>query len=149
MSSTNVVPAVPALKREWLLARIIVIGGFVIAIASAVYFGYVVPRIIQPRELKTALVNRVNTLLSAESQICNMALNSARNFGIVPQYGRLASQKLALTPMQGRYVCLARTSTVNYVLAVDLLCKNLKDPRCTSLYNVTQTDGTLLYQRQR
>ena len=32
---------------------------------------------------------------------------------------------------------------------VDLICRNLKDPRCTSLYNVSQTDGTVLYQRQR
>jgi hypothetical protein len=35
------------------------------------------------------------------------------------------------------------------VLVVDLICRNFKDPRCTSLYNVSQTNGTMLYQRQR
>jgi hypothetical protein len=31
---------------------------------------------------------------------------------------------------------------------VDLVCRDLKNPRCTSLYNVMQTDGTVIYQRQ-
>jgi hypothetical protein len=149
MSSSDTTGKERALKFEWLAARVIVIGGFVVALAAAIYFGVIVPRIIEPREMHAALVTRVKTLLTAESQICNMALNSAKIFGIVPQYGRLISQKLALTQMQGRYLCVAATSAAKYVLAVDLVCKQLKDPRCTSLYNVSQSDGTILYQRQR
>ena len=149
MSSSNAAAAERALKLEWLIARIIVIGGFVIAIAVTVWFGYVMPRIIEPRQLHAALVTRVKTLLVAESQICSMALNSARNFGIVPQYGRLASPKLALTQVQGRYICVAATSAAKYFMAIDLICKQLANPRCTSLYNVMQADGTVLYQRQR
>ena len=148
MSSTQAAPANQALRFEWLAARIIVIGGFVIALAVAIYFGIIVPRIIQPREFRAAVANRVNTILVAESKICNMALTSAKNFGIVPQYGQLVSQKLALTQVQGRYICLATTAAAKYVLSVDLLCRQLSSPRCTSLYNVSQSDGTVLYQRQ-
>lgn len=139
----------PALAREWLAARIIVIGGFAIAFVAAMWFGVIVPQYIAPRELRATLTNQIRTLLTAEAQICTMALSNARNFGIVPQYGQLASARLAQTNVQGRYACVAATHATKYVLIVDLLCRNLKDPRCTSLYNVRQTDGTVLYQRQR
>lgn len=149
MSSTQAAPVDRALRFEWLAARVIVIGGFIVALAVAIYFGIIVPRVIQPREFRAALTTRVNAILGAESKICNMALTTAKNFGIVPQYGQLVSQKLGLTQMQGRYICLASTSAAKYVLAVDLLCRELGNPRCTSLYNVSQSDGTVLYQRQR
>ena len=74
---------------------------------------------------------------------------AAKNFGIVPQYGQLASARLEKTTVQGRYACLATTHSTKYVLIVDLVCRNFKDPRCSSLYNVSQADGAVLYQRQR
>ncbi len=148
MSSPDLAETRRALRREWLIARIVVIGGFVIAIAAGAWFGVIVPEIIRPRLEHAALVNRVTTLLNAEAKICTMALASAKNFGIVPQYGQLASAKLGLTQVQGRYLCVATTSAAKYVLAVDLVCRELKNPRCTSLYNVMQADGTVLYQRQ-
>jgi hypothetical protein len=120
-----------------------------VAIIAAVYFGVVVPKYIVPRELRAALTTRVQTLLTQEAQVCTGALANAKNFGIVPQYGQLASARLEQTNVQGRYACLARTPASKYLLVVDLLCRNFKNPRCTSLYNVSQTDGTVLYQRQR
>lgn len=149
MSSIDTTETERALRREWLAARIIVIGGFIVAIAAGVWFGIIVPRVIQPREMRAELTNRVQRLLSAEAQVCTMALGTAKNFGIVPQYGQLGSSKLALTNVQGRYLCLAVTKATKYLLAVDLFCRDLKNPRCVSLYNVTQADGSVLYQRQR
>jgi hypothetical protein len=149
MSTTDTVATERSLAREWLAVRIIVIGGFAIAIAAGIYFGVIVPKFIQPRAERAELVTRVETVLKAEAQICSMALSTAKNFGIVPQYGQLATARLAATDVQGRYVCVAATQAAKYVLAVDLLCRNLKSPRCTSLYNVSQSDGTVLYQRQR
>ena len=149
MSSSNPAPADRALKVEWLAARVIVIGGFVVAAAAAVWFGVIVPQIIEPREYRAKLMSQVQYILNAESQICNMAITSARNFGIVPQYGRLVSPKLGITQVKGRYICVAATNAAKYYLAVDLICRELKNPRCTSLYNVSQPDGTVLYQRQR
>jgi hypothetical protein len=149
MSSTA--PATPnrALAREWLAVRIIVLGGLAVAIVAAIYFGIVVPNYIAPRELRATLTNQIRTLLTQEAQVCTAALGTAKNFGIVPQYGQLASAKLAQTRVQGRYACLAATHAAKYVLVVDLLCRNFTDSRCVSLYNISQTDGTVLYQRQR
>ena len=148
MASPDLTSSRRALQREWLVTRIVIIGGFAIAIAAGAWFGVIVPDFIKPRQEHAALVNRVTTLLKAEAQICTMALASAKNFGIVPQYGQLASAKLGPTRVQGRYFCIAATSAAKYVLAVDLVCRELKNPRCTSLYNVMQADGTVLYQRQ-
>jgi hypothetical protein len=149
MTTTGTAPTNRALAREWLAMRIVVIGGFVVAILAAVWFGIVVPRVIAPREMRAALTKQIHTLLTQESQVCTTALASAKNFGIVPQYGQLATARLAQTNTQGRYACLATTHASKYVLIVDLLCRNLTDARCVSLYNISQTNGTVLYQRQR
>jgi len=149
MSSTDTPAPNRALAREWLALRIIVFGGFLVAIAAAVWFGIIVPKVIAPRELRERITTQVRTLLTDEVEICTTALGNAKNFGIVPQYGQLGSHKLAATSVQGRYACLAATHASRYILIVDLLCRNLKESRCVSLYNVSQTDGTVLYQRQR
>ena len=149
MSSSGTPASNRALAREWLAIRIIVLGGFLVAIVVAVWFGIIVPKVLVPRQLRETLTTQIRTLLTEEAQVCTTALGSAKNFGIVPQYGRLASAKLAQTNVQGRYACLASTPATKYVLIVDLLCRSLKDSRCVSLYNVSQTDGTVLYQRQR
>jgi hypothetical protein len=149
MAASETAATERALALEWLAVRIVVGGGFAIAILAAIYFGVIFPRFIQPRAERAQLAARIENILRAEVQICSMALDTAKNFGIVPQYGQLASSKLARTSVQGRYVCLAATNAARYVLAVDLLCHNLESSRCTSLYNVSQSDGTILYQRQR
>lgn len=149
MSSTGTPAPNRALAREWLAIRLIVFGGFLVALAAAIWFGIIVPKVIVPREMRETLTTQIRTLLTEEAQVCTTALTNAKNFGIVPQYGQLASAKLAATNVQGRYACLAATRTTKYVLIVDLLCRNLKDSRCVSLYNISQSDGSVLYQRQR
>jgi hypothetical protein len=149
MSASGTTTPNRALAREWLAARIIVIGGFAIALVAAIILGVVVPQYIAPRVERAVLAKQVRTLLTQEAAVCGMALSNAKNFGIVPQYGQLGTTRLAQTNVQGRYACLAVTHAAKYVLVVDLVCRNLKDPRCVSLYNVSQTDGTVLYQRQR
>ena len=149
MTSVDTAETRRALAREWLAMRVIVIGGFLVALAAGLWFGLIYPKYILPREQKALLVNRVQRLLSDEAAVCTLAINSAKNFGIVPQYGQLASLKLALTAVQGRYICVARTNIARYFLAVDLQCRDLTSARCVSLYNVSQSDGTVLYQRQR
>jgi hypothetical protein len=149
MSSAGTTQPNRALAREWLAVRVIVLGGFLVAIAAAIWFGIIVPKVIAPRQLRETLTTQIRTLLTEEAQVCTTAIASAKNFGIVPQYGQLASAKVAQTGVQGRYACLAATHVAKYVMVVDLICRNLKDMRCVSLYNVSQTDGTVLYQRQR
>ena len=72
-------------------AKYIVIGGFAIALIAAIVFGVIIPQYIAPRVQRAILAKQVVSLLSAEAQICTEALGSAKNFGIVPQYGQLAS----------------------------------------------------------
>ena len=98
---------------------------------------------------KTIRASVSQKVLEEEAAVCTQTLNSAKNFGIVPQYGELASPRLAATDLPGRYICVAQTKVAKYLMAVDLQCRNLNSPRCVSLYNVSQADGTVLYQRQR
>jgi hypothetical protein len=149
MASLDTADTQRALAREWLAVRIIVIGGFLVALAAGLWFGVIYPKYILPREQRDFIASRINRLLNEEAQVCTLALGSAKNFGIVPQYGQLATSRLALTNVKGRFVCMAQTKVTKYLLAVDLQCRDLKTPRCVSLYNVSQTDGTVLYQRQR
>jgi hypothetical protein len=148
MSTTEQTPDHRALTREWLVARVTLIGGFIVAGAAAIYFGYVVPKIIAPREQVAAALAQAQAFTTAKTELCTLALGAAKGYGIVPQYGRLASGILGATDVQGRYVCLAMTSAARYLMSADLLCSNLKNPRCVSLYNVvSQGDGAVLFQR--
>jgi hypothetical protein len=149
MTSVDTADTQRALAREWLAVRIIVIGGFLVALAAGLWFGVIYPDYVLPREQRADLVNRVQKLLNQEAEICTLTLNNAKNFGIVPQYGELATTRLALTKVQGRYICIAHTKVAKYLMVVDLECRDLGSPRCVSLYNVLQADGTVLYQRQR
>jgi len=80
--------------------------------------------------------------------LCTAALDTSKAYGIVPQFGKLASAGLQVTNVKGRYKCLASTDAARYVIAADLVCRDLRDRRCVNLYSVTQDDGTVLYQRQ-
>ncbi|HEY6579275.1 MAG TPA: hypothetical protein VIY09_08120 [Rhizomicrobium sp.] len=149
MTSLDTLETQRALAREWLTVRIVVLGGFAAALVAGIYFGVIYPQFIQPREHHALLVQRVEKLLHDEAQVCATALGTAKNFGIVPQYGQLITARLAPTDVPGRYICLAATNAAKYVMAVDLLCHDYRNVRCASLYNVSQSDGTVLYQRQR
>ncbi|MGH6876215.1 MAG: hypothetical protein ACREHV_02425 [Rhizomicrobium sp.] len=149
MHSLDIADTQRALAREWLAVRIVVIGGFAVALVAGIYFGFIYPQFIQPREQRALLTQRIEKLFNDEAQVCTTALATAKNFGIVPQYGRLVTARLAPTGVPGRYTCLAATSAAKYVMEVDLLCNDYRNVRCASLYNVAQSDGTVLYQRQR
>jgi hypothetical protein len=146
---TDQEPNQGALAREWLWARITIIGGFVIAIGIAGYFIYRAHTDISNQQAAQQAAAQAQTQTNAKValQLCSLALNAAKNFGIVPAYGKLASPKVQKTDVQGRYVCLAATSVTKFLLAADLVCRNLDDQRCVSLYSITQDDGTVLYQR--
>jgi predicted negative regulator of RcsB-dependent stress response len=144
-----------ALSREWMAARIIVIGGFAVAIAIAGYFAYRVrqetlaeqqasaPVVVTPKHIDA------KTLARLELAICSAELLRAKDAGIVPQYGDLATASLAPTNVARRFICVAKTALTKYFIGADLRCDNLADPRCVSLYRVVLKDGTLLYSRPK
>jgi hypothetical protein len=136
-----------ALSREWLAARIVVIGGLVVAAAVAAYFGWIKPAYLTPPQ-PTPEQQEARANAQAVLDMCTTGVAAAKAFGILPPYGRLVSLNVGRTDVQGRYVCQAATQVAKYLVAVELYCRNLKDRRCVSLYSVTQDDGTVLYQRQ-
>jgi hypothetical protein len=136
-----------ALSREWLAARIVVIGGLVVAAGFIAFFGWIKPAYLTAPPL-TPEQQQARAVSQAVFDMCSTGVASAKSFGILPPYGRLASLNVGRTDVQGRYVCVATTQVAKYLVAVELLCRNLKDRRCVSLYSVTQQDGTVLYQRQ-
>ena len=136
-----------ALSREWLVARVVLIGGFVVAVAAIVYFGWVQPTNLR-REALAKAQQQARQNVEDATQLCLSGLKSAQSFGIVPPYGRLFGHSVYRTSVQGRYVCVAATHATKYLVAVELLCRNVKDRNCVSLFSVTQADGKTLYQRQ-
>jgi len=69
--------AVGALKREWAAARIVVIGGFVVAIAVAGYFVYRARQEYAPSAKFTTWMFRIAT---------NLALNAKRDGRSIATY---------------------------------------------------------------
>lgn len=122
---------------EWLTARIVFVLGFGIpAVAIAVFF-YTRP----------AGEPISNSRAAAGQEFCQATVAVAQSFGIVPNFAK-ATGEPQTTDVRGRYVCTAATDTSKYMVAVDLICRNLQDSRCYNLFNVTQGDGTVIYQRQ-
>jgi hypothetical protein len=144
------------ISREWLAARIVVIGGFLIAIAVVAYFtlrptpqpvAESQPAAPVPQQMTTA-EQKANANARDGMMVCAMELVNAKNSGIVPAYGQLASMLPSATAVRGRYVCNAATPAAKYAIAADLLCRNLQDPRCVLLYQIATGKGTVLYRRQ-
>lgn len=147
MSVTEQGAAQRGLSHEWLAARIVVIGGLVLAAAAVLFFGWIKPAYLTAPQLSPEQ-QQARANAQAAFDMCTTGVASAKAFGILPPYGRLASLNVGRTDVQGRYVCVAATPAAKYLVAVELYCRHLKDRRCVSLYSVTQQDGTVLYQRQ-
>ncbi len=137
------------LRWEWAAALITIVGGAIVAIAIAAYFTFrPSPQELALQPIHRTAEERAKVDTQAALALCTAALDASKAYGIVPQFGRLASRGLQVTGVKGRYKCLASTDAARYVVAADLVCRDLRDRRCISLYSVTQDDGTVLYQRQ-
>ena len=100
-----------------------------------------------PEQLEAAHRAKVTASVQAAAAVCTWALAAAKNYGIVPNYAVIATPFPTATRVQGRYACASATNAARYVIAVDLICRDLKNPRCVALYSVVQPDGTMLYRR--
>jgi|GraSoiStandDraft_5_1057265.scaffolds.fasta_scaffold127842_2 hypothetical protein len=133
------------LTWEWRAALITVIGGALVAIALIGYMQY---RTVSEQRAIAAQRAKLNSVVQTAAQVCTSALAAAQNFGIVPSYAKPLSMFPVATQVKGRYACEGATTVARYIIAVDLLCRELKNPRCTLLYSVQQQDGTVLYKRR-
>jgi hypothetical protein len=138
------------LKREWLAACLAVglglagsIGAFALLDLKPVARGAESASSQNPPADRTAAPPAAAE--TPAQQFCSTTVSIAQDFGIVSQGARAASgpQK---TDVKGRYVCVADGG--KYTISVDLLCRDLSDEHCFDIYSVTQSDGTVLFQRQ-
>lgn len=143
-----------ALKREWAAARIVVIGGFIVAVAVAGYFVYRARQqqiVAQQPVVHATVVNpKVDPKLVArvELAVCTAELTRAKDVGAVPPYGELASGQLVrVADVPRRFICEAKTHLTAYYIAADVLCDKLSDPRCVSVYRVANREKQLIYSR--
>lgn len=146
-----------ALNREWLAARLVFVAGFLLAIAFVVWWTYSYRPVIggtgYGADVEASQDQMDQALSSGETSkegfmLCRLAIGNAGNFGVVPTSTKYASGP-AKTDVRGRYVCTAADNTgVAYALTVDLMCSNLTNPNCASLFTVAKTDGAVLFHRQ-
>lgn len=144
-----------ALKREWLVARVVLIVGFILAIGFGIYAAYLWrANVVHARQQAAAevaaqqgAVNLQEANAQAGALLCRLMLANAQNFGIVPSYTKLTNNQPQPTGVTGRYTCAAATDSSQFALTADLICKDLKNPRCVPLYSVTQNGGAVLFQR--
>lgn len=145
-------PDFRALEREWTIGLFVVIGGFAIAIAVAVFltFGHR-PHAAVPDETQASDYSPpsdVQDALSNPSQVCATALANAKDAGVLPGNGRLTDPDPRQTDQDNRYICDAATGKARYSIAIDVVCDQVSKTSCISIYNVAQDDGSVLYQRQ-
>lgn len=147
--------------RDWFWARVVLIGGFAIAIVIAIYFGWqshqetiaaqqqqAVP-VTAAANPKSAKEAALEAKARAAMMFCAMDLLNAKNMGIVPPFGQLASTLPQTTAKQGRYACTAATTVSKYRMEADLVCRQISNPACVKLHSVTSDDGTVLYSADK
>lgn len=145
--------------REWFWARTVLVGGFIVAIAVAGYFAWqhhedivtaqkqeAAVQALVAREQQPRVESKADADAKAGMMFCAMELVNAKNMGIIPPFGQLASPQPHKTEKQGRYACLAATQVSKYEIQADLVCRTLVDPKCIHLHSVKSDDGTMLYQ---
>ncbi len=134
------------LTWEWHAALITIVGGTIVALAVIAFVHFSKP---SPEQIVAANRASQAAFLKSVEMVCTQAVTTAKNFGIVPNYAALMTRAPTATQVRGRYACVGATAAARYVILVDLMCRDFKNPRCVALYSVIQPDGTVLYQRQR
>jgi hypothetical protein len=89
--------------------------------------------------------------------ICTVALEHARDYGVVPNNTALANTEAKSTDVRNRRVCTAQAGDDTYNITADVItadtaelkCRNkdvTKNKECIALYSVARSDGLTTYQ---
>ena len=150
-------PDFGALKLEWVVARVVLVLALLGSVAGFFWLG-LKPTPVATRAAMSAspaapggtgaTASQASSTPSTQGQqFCSSTVSLAQSFGVVPAGAKPASDPQK-TDVTGRYVCLAGGPRTQYTISVDLICRDLSDEHCFDLFNVTGSDGTVLYQRQ-
>jgi len=144
-----------ASSREWAAARIVVIGGLIVALGIAGYFGWLHYQDVKQQQLiaspeyqeqQIAKAQQQNAVQIAGQVLCAMELANAKKMGLIPSYGKLAKPMPYVTGKKGQYACYAATQVLAYRITADLVCRSLTDPKCTKIVGIKLGDGTDIYK---
>jgi hypothetical protein len=145
-------PNIPALKREWLAARIVAVLGILLlaAIAAVMVLDGGSVREMPPAmpSHATAPTPDAEARRQEDIALCNAALSTAQATGIVPAFAARDGDTAVPGGVQGRYVCGAKTDAAKYAITFDLACTHLGDANCIVLFNITLNGNGVLYQRK-
>lgn len=85
--------------------------------------------------------------------ICTVALEHAREYGVIPSSAKLSSNDAKSTDVKNRKLCTAEADGNTYNIAADVEtdaeknCKDItKNKDCVALYSVERADGLSTYQ---
>ena len=144
----------PALKREWLVTRLVLLIGFTLALGVGTYLGVAARReiLLLPAQVarKIAAEKKVaQQMHAAAHDFCPEAVKQAKTLGVLPSYATLVEKRPRRTSKPGRYLCIARTPAALYGVIGDFVCPDLKNAKCLSLFAVTQggKNGGVIYER--
>ena len=146
----------PALKREWLAARIVAVIAVLLLIAV---LGVIVadtlsvdnaplPVASAPTEIAPPSAADVEAARSAEDvALCDAALATVQGQGLLPNFATRDGDTAEPTQVRGRYVCRAKTTAAKYSIAFDLACTRLGEAGCIVPFQIAQDRGGVIYQR--
>ncbi len=138
-------PNINGLKWEWLVARIFA------SVAVPLLLAAIVAALVLPSNslpfLSAGTAISTAQRRAADIALCSTVLTVTQGFGLVPKFTQLASAVVKDENGHGRYSCFARTGAARYQITFDLMCTNLADAKCISLYMVAQDGTGPIYQR--
>ncbi len=141
----------PALRREWLAARIVAaVGVLLLAVVVAGVVAdlwFAQPTVAPAPAAARAAAPNAEARRQEDIALCTAALVSAQTLGIVPGFAVRDGDETRTTNVQGRYVCGARTDAAKYTIVFDLACRNLGQSNCIVPFQIVQQGGGVIYQR--
>ena len=146
----------PALKREWLAARIVAVIAVLLLIAV---LGVIVADTLSadnaplpvasappvPTEIAPPSAADVEAARTAEDiALCDAALATVQGQGLLPNFATRDGDTAEPTQVRGRYVCRAKTTAAKYTIAFDLACTRLGEAGCIVPFQIAQDLGGVL-----
>ena len=151
---TDPEPNLPALRREWLAARVMAVIGVLLLLAVAVLIGVsafygppATPTATPVTASPPAAPDTAQARRQEDIALCDAALATVQTLGLVPAFAARDGDSAAPGNVQGRYICHARTGAARYTLIFDLACTHLGDAKCIVPITISQDPGGVLYQR--
>lgn len=147
-------PNMPALRREWLAARIMAVLGVLLLVAVGA--GLAMP-FFADNDTPVAAVPESPSASAADDAearrqegivLCDTALTAAQSFGLLPAFATRDGDEPKEGTARGHYICGAKTDAATYTIAFGMACTEMGNDKCIVLNTITMNGGTILYQRR-